>query len=74
MSALSSRGSWWSSAVPEALRREPYESPDARRARFAERQAVVDWLGRHFAASDPEESDLIWELMEDIQKGRHRDE
>lgn len=71
MSAVSREGSWWSTSVPDPLRRETYESPDAKRARFHERQAIVDWLGRHFAAADPEECDLIWLLIEDIKGEKH---
>lgn len=74
MPALSGNWPWWTASVPSALRVEPYEAPDAKRARFAERQAVIDYLGRHFAAADPQEADLIWLLIEEIQKGRHRDE
>ena len=74
MPALSGNWPWRPASVPGALRVESYEAPDAKRARFAEREAVVDYLGRHFAAADPEEADLIWLLIEEIQKGRHRDE
>jgi len=71
MSALSSSGSWWRTSVPNPLREGTYESPDAKRARFHERQAIVDWLGRHFAAADPEDADLIWLLIEDIKGEKH---
>jgi hypothetical protein len=74
MPALSGNWPWRPASVPSPLRPQPYESPDARRAKFDERQAVIDYLGRHFAAADPEDADLIWLLIEDIQKGRHRDE
>ena len=72
MSALSSGRSWWVTSVSDPLRREPYESPDARRAKFDERNAVIDYLGRHFAAADPEDADLIWLLIEDIKGEKHR--
>jgi hypothetical protein len=72
MSALSSNWPWWTTSVPSPLRPQPYESPDARRAKFDERNAVIDYLGRHFAAADPEDADLIWLLMEDIKGEKHR--
>ena len=37
MPALSGNWPWWTESVPSALRRQPYESPDARRAKFDER-------------------------------------
>lgn len=72
MPALSGNWPWWTESVPSALRRQPYESPDARRAKFDERKAVIDYLGRHFAAADPEDADLIWLLIEDIKGEKHR--
>ena len=72
MPALSGNWPWWTESVPSPLRRQPYESPDARRAKFDERNAVIDYLGRHFAAADPEDADLIWLLIEDIKGEKHR--